>query len=157
MLITKNMVQEYLEYKNGHLYWKKLTSSKSRIKIGSRFGANDNGYIKGTILGKTAREHQLVFLLHNGYIPKLIDHIDQDRSNNSISNLRDTSYHTNRVNCKRNSNNTSGFKGVSFNKQYNKYETAINYNGKRKFLGRFDTAKEANTVYQNAAYSLHSP
>ena len=52
-------------------------------------------------------------------------------------------------------NNTSGFKGVSFNKPVNKYQALININGKRKHLGYFETAEEASKAYDTNAKQIH--
>ena len=59
--------------------------------------------------------HQLVFLVNHGYLPTIVDHIDNDITNNSIDNLRGVTYSQNAMNRKIGKNNTSGFKGITKN------------------------------------------
>lgn len=94
------------------------------------------------------RIHQLVAItflnyVRNGKNDIIVDHIDNDKTNNSLDNLQ---LITNRENTSKDRN---GYVGVSFDRRRNKFLAQIQINGKRKYLGRFDTAIEANNAYKN--------
>ena len=93
--------------------------------------------------------------MHHGYLPKYVDHIDGNRLNNRIENLRPATAIENAYNCKMSKNNTSGVKGVSWNKGTKKWEANINIAGVRFNLGHFETlekAKEAIDVCRTEAH-----
>lgn len=84
-----------------------------------------------------------------------IDHINQDRLDNRKTNLRYCTPAQNIRNQKKRCTNTSGYKGVSFDKSTNKYMAYITVDYKQKNLGRFDSAKAASRAYKLASKSLH--
>src|SRR5690348_14306740 len=89
-------------------------------------GSNSHGYvsIRLTVRGKKKGylAHRLAWFYTYGEWPKnLIDHIDMNPANNAISNLREATHSTNKANRRAPANNSTGFKGVSFNKAYGKY------------------------------------
>jgi hypothetical protein len=97
--------------------------------------------------------HRIVLELED---PKIhIDHIDRDGLNNQKSNLRMATHAQNQHNVPFRRDNTSGYKGVSFYKPYNKYIAHIQFNGKNIHLGYYDTAIEAAMAYDEAAKELH--
>ena len=106
---------------------------------------------------KTFRVHRLVgkAFLENPDNKKMIDHIDNNPSNNNIKNLRWATPKDNQYNQGKPINNTSGFKGVTFHKQHNKYQALISINAKNKYLGLFETAEEASKVYEKKAKEIH--
>jgi hypothetical protein len=87
--------------------------------------------------------------------PMLIDHRDGDGTNNRWSNLRSASSTQNLNNARRRCNNSSGFKGVYFNKKEGRYMAQIRTASKRLFLGLFDSAEEAHAAYVSAAKIHH--
>jgi len=113
----------------------------------------ENGYINIFINGinKNLMAHQYIFYIGHGYVPKLIDHFDRDKTNNSLSNLREYDKSKNAINSTRNINS----KGYSFDKSRNKWQSRIAFNGKAKYLGRFDTEEEARQAYLNAKELYH--
>ena len=106
---------------------------------------------------KTFKVHRLVgkAFLENLDNKPMIDHIDNNTSNNNVKNLRWCSQKDNLYNQDKYKNNTSGYKGVSFDKSANKYKAYISINGKDKNLGRFETAEEASKVYDAKAKEIH--
>ena len=84
-----------------------------------------------------------------------LDHINMDRADNRISNLRETDNAQNMHNRCAQSNNTSGFKGVSYDKARSLYAAEISYKGEKYHIGRFSTAIEAHEAYKRAATKLH--
>ncbi len=84
-----------------------------------------------------------------------VDHINHDTLDNRRCNLRIVTHATNALNRRIRSDNTSGFKGVSFNKQRQLWQAYINLNRKRFYLGFFSTAAEAGDAYRIAAIRFH--
>jgi hypothetical protein len=80
-----------------------------------------------------------------------VDHIDGNGLNNTRSNLRVCSRSENLRNQRLHSDNTSGFKGVSYHKRDRKWQARIRVNGKQHFLGYFDTPEAAARAYDTAA------
>ena len=90
---------KFLEYSEGGLYWKLKPNKANKVIIGSRVGSiGSDGYRKFGFNRKYYREHRVIFYMHHGYWPKLIDHIDRNILNNNIDDLRDADPHLNAVN-----------------------------------------------------------
>lgn len=111
-------------------------------------------YSRGYAFRKLNRKHIALhrFLL-NPPKNKEVDHINGDRLDNRQENLRICDKADNCLNRGLKSDNTSGFKGVSWNKEKNKFEARIQKYGKRLHLGLFDRAEEAAKAY-NEVVSL---
>ena len=145
----------------GDIYRKLKTSNAIAVGLVSN-GENGAGYSRVFLFGKRVYIHRLVWLLHHGHWPeKQIDHIDGNRSNNRITNLRDVDHKINAQNMSRpQSNNTAGFLGVSYDKSREKYVARISIgprgNAYNKYLGRYETAEEAHAAYTIAKSKLHS-
>jgi hypothetical protein len=101
--------------------------------------------------------HRLAWLYVFGFMPKQIDHINCDKSDNRIANLREASNRDNALNRGRNRKNTSGHKGVTwYGKPNNKWVARItDRDGKRRCLGYFQSLDEAAQAYKKAAIELH--
>ena len=84
-----------------------------------------------------------------------VDHIDCDPLNNRRSNLRLATLAENNRNQRTAKNNTSGYKGVSFDKARGKWRAAIAHDGQRYRLGSFVTVEEAREAYLTASAKLH--
>jgi hypothetical protein len=80
-----------------------------------------------------------------------VDHKNRDPSDNRWGNLRDATRSLNNTNAYLHANSTSGRKGASWNKQYQKWEAKISVNGRTHFLGRFDSIVGAHRAYVIAA------
>ena len=106
---------------------------------------NKDGYRIFEYNKKKIGAHRLVALhfLENQDNKPVVDHIDNDRLNNKVNNLRWATHKENNFNMSLSSKNTSGFKGVCFNKKYNKWNAYINIDGKLKHLGSFDKIEDA--------------
>ena len=128
MTLTQEAVKALFEYRDGDLHWKERTMSCGRPSVlnGQKVGCpNGSGYLTMVHNKRKYYLHQLVFLMHYGYIPANIDHIDGIGTNNKIENLRPASVFENMCNTKINTANTSGFKGVHFNKQKRKWQAKL--------------------------------
>lgn len=106
-------------------------------------------YASARIDGKLVQLHR--FLLNETDTSKDIDHINGGTLDNRKCNLRSCTRTENICNAAIYASNTSGYKGVHFNKRDQKYQANIRINKKLKFLGYFKTASEAALAYNNAA------
>ena len=137
----------------GDLIWK---VKRRGITNGAVVGCTTKeGYRQVRINNKSYLAHRIVFLLHKGYLPKTLDHINGDRADNRIENLRPVTVNQNQHNRKLNKNNTSGHKGVSWCKRTNKWKAAVKLEGKRINLGAFDNLEEAAEVVRAGREELH--
>lgn len=102
--------------------------------------------------GHTIQMHRKII---NCPIGMEIDHIDGNGLNNTRANLRVCTHSQNLMNIGKRSNNTSGFKGVSFDKQLKKWLASIHINCKQKNLGLFATAEDAYKAYCDACIKYH--
>jgi hypothetical protein len=144
--LTGDLVRSLFKYSDGKLLRKTEYRDK---KIGDEAGwTNAKGYRKIQILGstKTYSVHSLVWLYFNNEFPPEIDHINGDRSDNRIENLRSVSRCENMQNrpCHRDGRPV----GVFFYKAYQKWyarapKQYLNWSSGSKFLGYFDTMEEA--------------
>lgn len=102
------------------------------------------GYRKGGVLGSQYKAHRIAWFLHCGSWPDGdLDHIDGDRGNNQISNLRSVTRGGNNRNRAMSSANNSGFVGVRWVKSRRRWVSEIYFEGKQKRLGYFKTFPEA--------------
>lgn len=106
--------------------------------------------------GRQYLASRLVWLYVHGEWPsKNVDHINGDAADDRICNLRLAEQSQNMANIGRPAHNTSGFKGVSFDKTRQKWVAQIKENKTHHFLGRFSTPEEAHAAYCEAAHRLH--
>lgn len=120
---------------------------------------SDNGrylHTSVTVYGKkySVCKHVLVHYMHTGELPEAVDHIDGDTYNNEPSNLRSATALQNKQSRRLNSNNTSGIKGVE--KKGKKWCARLRIgNGKRLFVGSFNTPEEADRALREARDKYH--
>ena len=119
--------------------------------------ARGSGYGVIKIDGKMASAHRFAYELANGPIPNgmCLDHICQTKICVNPSHLRLATVTENGYNRGQNANNTSGFKGVSWDASRQKWRATIQAHGKSIIIGRFTTPELANQSYQNAAALMH--
>ena len=154
--LTQQYLKEIFDYKNGNLYWKKLTSKFSNGKINDKAGyIHHTGYQIIGINNKYYSVHRLIFLYYYGYLPKEIDHIDGNRGNNHIGNLREVTRSQNLMNSKSHKNSSSQYKGVTWHKRDKKWQVTIRINGKNKYLESFDNEIDAALTYNTKAIKLY--
>lgn len=101
---------------------------------------------------KRVKMHRQVLGLTESF--PLADHRDCNRLNNQKYNLRIGNHHQNSANRLKSSLNTSGFKGVCWNRQSQKWQAGIKYEGRSMHLGLFATPEEAHKAYCTAAAEL---
>jgi hypothetical protein len=150
-MITQEYLKQLFDYKDGQLYWK-LQKAK-RTKIGSIAGAinsdvHGQNYRIVEIDSKSYKIHRLIFMYHYGYLPSRIDHIDGNRLNNCIENLREATASENAFNSKFRKSNTSGYKNVF--KDKNKWRVQLCIDGKNLSFGSFEDLELAGLVAEEA-------
>ena len=155
----------------GLLYWRtrppEMFNSNGRSKDASAatwngayagkeaFFIGPLGYRIGYIFNKPVLAHRVVWAMNHGYWPaKQIDHINLDRSDNRMCNLREATNSDNSLNRPLSSISTTGYKVVSWDAHFGKYVARICVRGTKHFLGRFDCAEKAHAAYAKAADKL---
>ena len=103
-----------------------------------------DGYLHGSIFGQMHRTHRVIWAIHHGSWPDgEIDHINHDRTDNRIINLREVTSQENSRNQSIYASNTSGQTGVSWHKRDNKWVAHIFFDGKKRHLGLFTDISDA--------------
>ena len=146
--MDREFVEEYLDYKEGSLWWKK---NRSTAKAGQRFGTPNEGYRQGSVQGKIYKEHHIIWFIHYGYVPLYLDHINGVRDDNRIENLREADDQTNSYNKPKTKLNKSGYKGVSWHKASKGWIAQIQNCGKKEHIGCFQSKEEAAQAYNEVA------
>ena len=120
---------------------------------GSTAGTLQKGYCRISVHARRHSAHRLAWLLVHGEWPDGdVDHIDGNRLNNRIANLRLATRSQNLANARKSNRNTSGLKGVSWNKKSQRWMAQICADNHRLYLGLFDTPEEAHAAYLAAAH-----
>lgn len=114
----------------------------------------DKGYYETRLKGKLYYNHRIIWEMIVGEKPKIIDHIDRDRTNNRIENLRNVTQTENLLNTTR-VPGVSGYVGVW--KKGKKFQAMIKHKQDRFYLGLFETAEEASLAYNKKKEELNGP
>lgn len=154
--LTQELLAKVLKYDDlsGHLTWLGNQHSKSVVP-GSRAGCviKRTGYRQVSLFGKSYAEHRLIWFIKTGKWPTgEIDHIDQNRSNNSWANLREVTKAENARNRSRRPDTKVGEHGIWYNERTGKYVAEITLNGKKVYQKSFDDPDKA--VEERKAKSL---
>jgi hypothetical protein len=143
-------MNDLLSYKNGILIWK--VKPNKRIEAGAQAGyVNSQGYVSFMFNGNNYLAHRVIWEMHNGIIPEgmQVDHINRDRLDNRIENLR---LATHQQNCWNSSGygKSTGVKNVE--KNGSKYAVRV----QRKYYGRFKSLELADLVAQEVRHKLYA-
>lgn len=143
-MLTLNRLNHLLTYDKNTGEFTRRISIKG-YNAGSRIGTvNSRGYLIAYIDRQQYRVHQLVWFLHHGEFLKELDHIDRDRLNNKIENLRPCTRSQNIGNSRPRKHK---YKGVSFCKSTGRWRAVC----AARCMGRHDTIEEAALAYNIAA------
>jgi hypothetical protein len=153
--IPTRLTQEYLKTllsydpATGMFAWR---ARRGSIKAGASAGSICQGYINISIDGKLQKAHRLAWLYVNGEFPNGdIDHINGNRADNRIVNLRQVT----RAQNMQNMDSKNGTCGTSYAKNISRWRAGIRKNGKRYHLGCFATQEEAHAAYLKAKQEMH--
>ena len=158
--LTVEQLRGLLKYdpETGVLTWL-VSGRRMKPRAGEVAGCADpRGYIQIRINRRLYWAHRLALAIVNGEWPDgEVDHLDGDKGNNRLSNLRVGTKATNMQNLRRamTSNKSSGLLGAHWNKERQKWKAAITVDGRTVYLGLFDTAQAAHTAYVQAKRQHH--
>ena len=141
------------ELKNGSLYWR---SNRKAALVGQRAGADHvKGYRQIYYDGKYFLEHQLIWAMKYGYFPKQLDHINSNKQDNRIENLREATNSQNQKNTKTRITSKSGVKNVKWILHMKKWQVRLRVNKTPKIVGYFDDLELAELVAIEARNKFH--
>ena len=138
LLTWKPRGREFFKSDRSHRIWNIRFAGKLAFEA-----AHPDGYKQGSMMGKLYLKHRVMMAMKLGYWPEYVDHINGNRSDNRIENLRPATKVENGCNAATPSSNTSGRIGVSWNKRDQRWTAYITLNQRRKSLGNFKTFEEA--------------
>ena len=146
-MINQSKLHEMFEYRDdGTLIHRHTVQGGKRA--GEIAGSPHNaGYRQITISRKKYLIHRLIWVYHYGEMPTQIDHINGQRSDNRIENLRECSYSQNHGNRRMRNDNTSGYKGVFLDKRDGFWFVYVAH----QYIGRSRSIEEAAAMYDKAA------
>ena len=150
--LTADRVRELFDYDaaTGSLTWRVTRGGTARAGSAAG-GVNGNGYLVVKIHQRSYLNHRIAWFWSYGEWPlDQIDHINRDRLDNRLDNLRPASNTENRRNSSVNRNNNSGIPGVSFLGRLGKWQANIRVNRKLLYLGVFATQSDAAEVRRAA-------
>lgn len=150
-LPSKEYLLSLFEYLDGKLYWKNKPSTKVSVNIGDEAGSlNKAGYYIIGIDSISYRTHRIIWKMFTGKDPFEIDHINHDKTDNRIENLREVSHKENGKNQSKQKNNTSGYCNIRIRKDNvkKKYQVIFrNANYSKSFLTLEEAIQNRNEKY----------
>lgn len=154
-MLSNAYINEYLEYNNGNLFWKK--SPAPNVTVGDMVGSinAERGYRTACIQGFRIPVHRIIFYMFNDYLPVDVDHRNGNRLDNNHGNLRASTKSQNRHNTKILKRNTSGVKGVHWSRKYKGWVAQIVVNSKHKYLGLFWDKYTAELTIRRERLIIH--
>lgn len=158
MAIKSHELKELLNFDQGTGFftWKVSPGPRSQVHPGDIAGSlSGDGYWQIKIKGKVHKAHRLAWIFVHGSMPDMIDHINGNRSDNRMINLRVCDRFSNMWNMKRSSRNSSGVKGVSWSNQLSKWKAQLTIKKHCLHLGYFEDLELASLVVSEARDKFH--
>jgi hypothetical protein len=145
-------------YKDGELFWK--VSPSRKVRVGDKAGSMGKDYYRVGYKGKTSIfVHKIIWEMHNGKVPNgmQVDHINQNKLDNRLENLRLATPAQNNHNSSRSGGN-SGYKGVyKAGWKEGKWFAKLTIGGKQRYFGTHDSEESAAEAVNKAYRDLHGP
>jgi hypothetical protein len=156
-MITAKKLRALFAYDRDTGAFTRLVYRSPNAKVGDVAGTPDkDGYVQIQIDGKLYKARRLAWLYVTGEWPEHgVDHRDTCKGNNAWGNLRSATQAQNAGNCGPRTTNTSGFKGVTFDRAHGRWMAQIQVDGRCKFLGYHDSPDLAHAAYVAAASVVH--
>ena len=152
--MTQDEALHLFEYCDGHLYWR--VKPCRRDPIGMKAGyTNVKGYTTLCYKRKRYYAHRIVYLMHYGVLPFEVDHIDGNKVNNRIENLRACTHSQNGYNRTAQTNNKSGVKNVSWSPIRKKWIVFAKIKGKNTNFGGYEDFELAELVATEMRNKYH--
>ena len=149
--LTPELLHSLFRYEDGKLI-RRVNSRKA--KAGAEAGFKSGRYLRVRVNGKQHMVHRIVFMMHHGYLPEVLDHINNDAFDNRIENLREATQSQNCMNRRLRSDNKLGVPNV-YQKSPTRFGVNISVNGKTKHIGYFKNMELAELVAQEARIKHH--
>lgn len=156
---TQEYLRETFDYSpcTGELVWKVWRGGTAKVGTVAGKAKGSHGYGRVSIYGRHQSIHRIIWLWWYGEWPyEDIDHINGDRKDNRIANLRTCTRRENTQNAVVRSDSTNSKKGVKFHPDSGRWSARIGLYGKSYYLGSFDTEAEAHAAYRGAKTILHN-
>jgi len=154
-VLTAEEARRTFAYDGGLLFWRVNPPSRGVPASKPIGNLTTGGYRTVGWKYKKWAVHRLVFLIVHGYLPPDVDHINGNRDDNRVENLRAASRSDNLKNARKRCDNTSGVKGVHWDSQRGKWKAEIKVNGKKLFLGFADNPQDLTPVVCAARKQHH--
>ena len=139
MKLTQERVRELFDYREDGVLVRRVSTSPTARKGEVITRRHNEGYVLVKIDKKEYRVHRIVWLWHHGYLPEnVVDHINHIKDDNRIENLREVTQKCNLRNSKVSAKNTSGVRGVHYDKRSGKWGAQIKVDNKGINLGLFN-------------------
>ena len=151
--ISAKEINEILEYRDGEFYWKVGGNGRRPGKKTGCLGSG--GYLQVRIKYKLYLVHRLVWIMHGKEPAPIIDHINGNKLDNRLENLRAVTQSQNSMNRKQRSDNTSGIKGVRWSKHKQKWIGTVGINYKSYSVGEFNNKEDAAIAVAVLREKLH--
>ena len=148
-------LHELFEYRDGKLFWK---VDRRAVKCkGKEAGTIHNGYrnLHSNSIGGHMSAHRAIWVMHHGDLPEVIDHINGDKLDNRIENLRAATRSQNVHNIAMLPSNQSGVKNVSWRNDTKKWRVTLAVDGKKMSFGHYDDLELAELVAHEARCKYH--
>lgn len=155
--MNQNQLKELVHYcaETGAITWRVRKRGVTVGRIAGNVGRYGYWYL--VVNGKRYVAHRLIWLYVYGVWPtNCIDHINRNRIDNRIINLREATIEQNRQNLGLDKANKSGFRGVSYDSKNKKWRASISVKGRAKNLGRYADKNSAALAYKIAAAKYHT-
>lgn len=155
--VTPERLHELFEYRDGALYWKHRHGGKNSRAAGTKAGTplGKRKYLRVSVDYKFYYVHRLIWLMHHGDLPDVIDHIDGDPSNNRIENLRAATFAGNMRNSKLSKRNKSGIKGVQRCNKTGLWRGEVYADGYSHRVGPFESLEQCGEAVRELRERLH--
>lgn len=154
-LITKELLIRNFIYQPATGVFRRRTKSGTAKRLDVAGKEDRDGYRAVRINSRFYMVHRIVFFWVHGFWPDQVDHRNNNKGDNSISNLRAASHSQNRQNVRLQSNNSSGIKGVGWNKKAMKWQVRITLNGRVFCFGYYEDKFSAACAVFSERNRLH--
>lgn len=157
-LPSAEVLRDLLEYqRDGRLVWRQDGPPCGKaVRAGCVAASFDNGkgYLRIYLQRRAVYVHRVVWKMFHGDDPQVIDHINGDRGDNRIENLRRATPAQNHRHSRRNTSKT-GFKGVIKSSRGEKWDARIKVDGRQMHIGTFSTPEDAARAYDIESEKRH--